>query len=258
MSSPLTYAERISLCKNPVAKKLLALMSDKETNLSLSADVTQADDLLELANQLGPELCILKTHIDILEDFSMSFITDLKKLAAKHQFLIFEDRKFADIGHTVKLQYEKGIYHIVDWADMTNAHTLPGPGIIKALQEAGLPRERGLLLLAEMSSEGNLLDKSYAEKTLMMAEQFPEFVFGFIAQHQLSNDPHWIHLTPGVQLATGRDSLGQQYITPEKAIIENKTDVIIVGRGILQSNNPVSTAKQYREIGWKAYLTVCV
>ena len=40
----------------------------------------------------------IKTHIDIIEDFDLSLIERLQELSAKHDFVIFEDRKFADIG----------------------------------------------------------------------------------------------------------------------------------------------------------------
>ena len=249
-----TYQNRASTCPSPLAKKLLTLMDEKKTNLALSADVHTAHELLHLADQLGPEICVLKTHIDIIQDFTPSLTSKLRTLALKHQFLIFEDRKFADIGNTVKHQYESGIYKIADWADITNAHSLPGPGIIQGLAEMGREKNRGLLLLAEMSSAGHLMTKAYAEATLKMAEQYPDFVIGFITQHALSTDPHWINFTPGVKLAVGSDTLGQQYVTPETAITEHGTDVIIVGRGILAADNPLNEARKYRDAGWTAYL----
>jgi orotidine-5'-phosphate decarboxylase len=39
-----------------------------------------------------------KTHIDIIEDFTMELADELVKLSKELDFMIFEDRKFADIG----------------------------------------------------------------------------------------------------------------------------------------------------------------
>jgi len=249
----LHYADRASLCKNNLTKQLFNLLDYKKTNLALSADVTSSLQLLELAEVLGPHICILKTHIDIIEDFSIDLILQLKKIAAKHQFFIFEDRKFADIGHTVQAQYAKGIYRIADWAHMINAHSLPGPGIISGLANIGLAKQRGLFLLAEMSSANNLFTEDYTKETITLAQKFPEFVMGFIAQRKLSHDPTFVHLTPGIQFSEKNDSYGQQYVTPLKAIVDNQTDIIIVGRGITQSKDPSNEAKKYQEAGWDAY-----
>jgi uridine monophosphate synthetase len=200
---------------------------------------------------------MLKTHIDIISDFTPELTDQLRKLALKHRFFIFEDRKFADIGNTVKNQYEGGIYHIADWSDMVNAHCLPGPGIIQGLAEVGRKKNRGLILLAEMSSSGHLMNADYIQNTLKMAEQFADFVIGFITQHALSTDPHWLNLTPGVKLDTGSDMLGQQYVTPQQAIIEHGSDIIIVGRGIIKADEPLEAARLYREKGWESYLERC-
>jgi uridine monophosphate synthetase len=252
-----SYAERAHCCLSPLAKNIFDLLDEKQTNLALSADVTSSQELLELANLLGPEICMLKTHIDIIEDFTPELTHQLRKLALKHRFFLFEDRKFADIGHTVKHQYANGIYHIADWADIINAHSLPGPGIIKGLAEVGRKKNRGLLLLAEMSSSGHLMNESYIQKTLNMAEQFADFVIGFITQHAISKDPHWLNITPGVNLETSSDHLDQQYITPKKAIIEHGSDIIIVGRGILKATDPLLEAQKYREEGWESYKQRC-
>lgn len=249
----LSYEQRIQHCQNPVAKKLLALMSAKKSNLCVNPDLTTCEEVLSIADQVGPSICVLKTHVDIISDFSPAFITELQRLADKHQFLIFEDRKFADIGNTVKLQYEHGVYHIADWAHITNAHPLPGPGVIEGLKSVGLPKGRALLLLAQMSSKDNLITPEYTQHTLAMAEQNTDFVIGFITQQRISEVPHFIHFTPGVKLEAGTDALGQQYNTPKQAILYNGVDIIIVGRGIFQAKNPASEAEIYRKAGWTAY-----
>lgn len=252
-TAQLTYAERANCTVHPLAKRLLSLMDKKKSNLALAADVTSAKELLDLANTLGPDLCILKTHIDIIGDFDAQLPAKLRAAADKHQFLLFEDRKFADIGNTVLQQYQGGVYRISDWAHITNAHPLPGPGIIEGLKKVGLPKGNALLLLAQLSSAGSLIDRAYTEATVEMALRYPDFVIGFICQERLTEEPSLIHMTPGVQLASKGDALGQQYNTPHHAIVEKESDIAIVGRGVFQHSNPKQAAAEYREAAWDAY-----
>ncbi|MFA7653933.1 MAG: orotidine-5'-phosphate decarboxylase [Candidatus Magasanikbacteria bacterium] len=249
----LTYSQRAQLCQNSTAKKLLEIMEAKKTNLAIAADVITKKELLKIADDLGPYICVLKTHIDIIEDFDADLLIELQRLSEKYNFLIFEDRKFADIGNTVKYQYQNGVYNIADWAHITNAHTVPGPGIIEGLKEVGLPKGRGLLLLAEMSSKGTLAKGEYTQETIKMALEHKNFVIGFITMRQLIDDPCFINMTPGVQLSVGGDKLGQQYNTPDNVIGKQKSDIIIVGRGIYGAVDPVAEAKKYQEAGWMAY-----
>lgn len=79
----LTYAKRAEHCLNPLAKQLLQLMEQKRTNLALSADVTECNKLLDIADKIGPEICVLKTHVDILSDFTYEFTIQLRELAKK-------------------------------------------------------------------------------------------------------------------------------------------------------------------------------
>jgi uridine monophosphate synthetase len=120
----------------PLAVYLLNLMSIKRSNLCLSADVTSSSELLQLAEELGDLICVLKTHADIIDDFSDRTSHLLKDIASRKHFLVFEDRKFADIGSTVQKQYTSGPLAIAKWAEIVTVHVFPGPSIVTALEQA--------------------------------------------------------------------------------------------------------------------------
>ena len=60
-------------------------------------------------------------------------------------------------------------------------------------------------------------------------------------------------MTPGVSIQSSGDALGQQYLTPEEVIGKRRSDVIIVGRGIYQAEDPAEAAARYKEAGYKAH-----
>ena len=57
----------------------------------------------------------------------------------------------------------------------------------------------------------------------------------------------------GVQLGGVADQLGQQYNSPRQMVGERHVDVIIVGRGILNADDPVAAARRYQQAGFEAY-----
>ena len=128
----------------------------------------------------------------------------------------------------------------------------------------GHPTQRALLLLAEMSSKGNLLTRAYTEQCVALAREHRDFVLGFIAQRSLNEDvdDNFITLTPGVSLPPESasdpeqvrgDGLGQQYNAPRRVVQERGSDIIIVGRGILNAKDRKMEAERYRREAWSAY-----
>lgn len=149
----LSFEKRAQLATSSIAKQLFDIMASKQTNLCLAVDLTSAEKIINLLEKVGEHICLVKTHVDIIEDFNENFVSQLKQLANRFNFLILEDRKYADIGNTVSLQYMKGTFKVGEWADCVTVHSLPGEGILKAINGSINGVSRGVFLLAEMSSE---------------------------------------------------------------------------------------------------------
>lgn len=231
--------------KHPIGKKLVEITLKKQSNLIASADVITTAELLKLAQEVGDHVVALKLHSDIIKDFNLDFIAELKKIAKEKDFLLFEDRKFGDIGNTQELQFKEGIYSIGSWADMITSHVIAGEESLKVFENVGV------VAIVEMSSKGTLTDDYYIGKALNVAESASN-VLGVVAQRKVKDD--LLLFTPGVNISSVGDSKGQQYNTPERVFRAYHTDFMIVGRGIYKAANPRDAAREYQVLGWDAYL----
>ena len=159
------------------------------------------------------------------------------------------------------------IYQTVELSQQTSGSEVSSPvprAESEAMEKLGDPPfARGLLLLAQMSSEGNLLTMDYTKECIRVARQHKDFVLGYIAQRDLNTDSNdaFLSFTPGVQLPpkdepgyqVKGDGLGQQYRTPREVVEKDACDIVIVGRGIIASKERAKEAERYRVEAWKAY-----
>jgi len=263
----LPYLQRASNVSNPAATRLLRLMDEKQTNLIFAADVTKASDFLKLVRKVGKYIAVLKTHADMIEGFSRETSKEIGQIAEEENFMIFEDRKFGDIGGVVMQQYAGGNIRIADWAHFVTVHAVPGPGIIDSLGKVIAERQtnenpRGILVLAQMSTKDTFATGKYTERAVEIAKREPQFVAGFIGsgnspvqvrQLRVLAGQNFLILTPGVHISSTKGVINQLYNTPESAV-KAGSDAIIVGTGIYRSDDPEEEAKLYRDAAWNAYL----
>ncbi len=241
----LSYEQKLETAQHSVSKKLLDTAIQKQTNLIASADVTTTQELLNLAEKVGPHITALKTHIDIVSDFDYEkTIVPLQEIAKKHNFLLMEDRKFADIGNTQELQFTSSVFQISKWADFVTSQVIGGYESLDCFTNVGV------VTIIGMSSKGTLTTSAYREEALKVTLSHPN-VIGGVSQNQLPSE--LLLFTPGINLEDSGDGKGQQYNTPEHAFSNLHTDFIIVGRGIYKSENPEQAAEKYKSIGWEAY-----
>ena len=230
----------------------------KQSLVCLAADRSTMAGLFDLIEAVGPYVAALKTHVDLVDDWTSESWASFCSAAKKADLLIFEDRKFADIGGISRNQMA-GVYNIRAWSDLVTAHLISGPDIVDGLQAgwADVGREGGVLLLAQMSSRGNLLGTDYTAEVVVKGKAH-DGVFGFIgngsrpvelASLRAAVGEAKMIWTPGVNLAVGDGEMGQRYGDPFEAVMAG-SDCIIVGSGIHKSENPAAAAKAYADASW--------
>ncbi len=208
--------------------------------LCVAADVTTTNELIALIEKIGPEISILKMHVDIISDFTEETIFHICRLKMKYNFFVWEDRKFADIGAVVKEQIHGGIYKISSWADMISMHVISGPDI---LDQAG---DCGVIVITSMSSNNTLADQDYERKCIdFINNNKTSQIFGIVTQNNVELNNKLLKFVPGINISQKEtDNLGQKY-----SDIENKkwADIFVVGRDIVRNEDPFLKTLEYKK-----------
>ena len=244
----------------PMARAYMEVACRKQSLVCLAADRSTMAGLFDLIETVGSSIAALKTHVDLVDDWAPEAWSEFCAAAKEADLLIFEDRKFADIGGISRKQMA-GVYNIRGWSDLVTAHLISGPDIVDGLQAAwsDVGREGGVLLLAQMSSRGNLLEPAYTAKVVEKGKAHSG-VFGFIGNGSRPEELVLLRTavgdgkmiwTPGVNLTVGDGEMGQRYGHPRDAVLAG-SDCVIVGSGIHKADNPGEQAAAYAKASWDA------
>ena len=254
------WGARWTSSANPLAHRYMETAARKQTLVCLAADMRSVGELIDLVEEVGPYIAALKTHVDMVDDFSSESWQGLVDSAKKHDLLLFEDRKFADIGKVSQNQMA-GVHDIRSWADIVTAHRISGPDIVEGIAAgwADVARIGGVLLLAQMSSSGNLLNADYTDEVIVAGRGSPS-VIGFIGNGSSAEEVAALRAkvgdsqmiwTPGVNLAVGDGEMGQRYGHPKGAVLAG-SDAIIVGSGIHGADSRREAAAEYARESFEA------
>ena len=257
------WGARWETSDNPLARRYMEVACRKQSLVVVAADRRTMAGLHDLIDVAGPHLAALKTHVDMVDDWTPESWAALCEKAHALDLLIFEDRKFADIGKISRDQMA-GVYDIRAWSDLVTAHGISGPDIVDGLCAGwtDVGRQGGVLLLAQMSSRGNLLGMPGYTDAMVEVGVANAGVFGFIGNGSRAAELAELRSkvgeskmiwTPGVNLAVGDGEMGQRYGDPRDAVLAG-SDGIIVGSGIHGTDDAAGAARAYAEISWAALI----
>ncbi len=256
------WGSRWTNCAHPLSHEYMRIACEKESLVVLAADLPTIDGIVDIIESVGSRVCALKTHVDMVDDFSTEDWAKVVDAAHRHRMLLFEDRKFADIGRVAQTQMG-GLYNIRSWADIVTSHSVSGPDVVDGIAAAWdqVKRVGGVLLLAQMSSSGSLLEGEYSQRTLEMGAASPH-VIGYIGNGSSPSDLEVLRAkvgegrmiwTPGVNTKAVEGVLGQRYGHHADAV-RSGSDAIIVGSGIHGFDDPAASAQEYANESWKALM----
>ena len=231
------YSKKIRF-NNGFAQRLWDIVQEKKTNICLSVDLDDLYQIINLLEDVGDHICMAKLHWDAFFYNINEDMCEIYDIATRKNFLILDDRKYNDIDSIVRKQYQNS-----ETSDAVTVQSLFGQGTIDGIKDGV-----GIFLVAESSAKGNLIDETYTEKTIELAKANSIKVAGIVTQYR--TDPSMLNLTPGIHLDRVKNGR-QGYRTPREAVM-NGSDILIIGRGIYNSEDPIKECIRYKEVGWSA------
>ena len=214
--------------------QLLEYKKQKNSSIILAYDRTCKHDqthLYETIELLHPHIVGLKVHNEVL---GLSFDENMKlyDVCKKHGIFLWEDRKFNDIGNTIENQ----VNYYSKIRDFISIVPIGGKGSIPNNTNLGV------FILCELSSENNVINGLMTQQVLSLINN--SNVCGVICQDPSYVPEDMLSIMPGIHLHKKNDGKNQIWKTPDN--IKYKPTFYVVGRGILNSDNPLQENILYK------------
>ncbi len=229
-------------------------MSDRK-RVIVALDSNSADSAIELANKLDPAYCRVKVGKELFTSAGPAIVEALHQ----RQFEVFLDLKFHDIPNTVasacKVAKQMGVW-------MVNVHASGGPRMMSQARDAigapgaGVPLLIGVTVLtsmdaAELAAVGVTGSLEGQVKSLARAAS-ESGLDGVVCSAQeaamlSAENPQQLLVTPGIRLATDSPDDQRRITTPEQAV-KDGASYLVIGRSVTAAPDPVVTLKKINEL----------
>jgi len=224
--------------------------------LIVALDIGEEQKCIELIKILSPEVDIFKVGIAPFTDFGHNILEELSKAGKK----VFLDLKFHDIPNTVRnaafAAAKKGVF-------MMNFHCLGGASMMAqavkgAMEGADAGNKKkpillGVTILTSMNRDDMAavgLAGTVEEKVVELAKLAKKAgMHGVVAsagevgriKEILGKD--FLVITPGIRPEWALSGDQKRILTPQQAVTRG-ADYIVVGRPIIQAEDPLDAAKK--------------
>ena len=231
-------------------------MMDERERLIVALDVPSFEEAEKIVKILGDEVIFYKVGLQLYTSAGPQIIKYLKELGKK----VFLDLKLHDIPSTVAKTVSIASYFNVD---MMTIHTLGGFEMMEVAQKRAWKPDGNQIILLGVTILTSL-DQAFLKDFLGVERDLKEEILqlaslaksaglsGVVASPNEVRDiklqcgEEFIVVTPGIR-PEGYDSMEHaRSASPKEAIIMG-ADYIVVGRPIVQSRDPLKSAREIQE-----------
>lgn len=240
-------------------RKLIEIIKQKKTTLCLSLDVPLWKKGKEILDKVGPYICMVKFHCELMVDWDFeNTINEIKELSTKHNFLIMQDSKFIDVPKITEKQYKMTKYQIHKFANYITVHWENFIDIQKILKsEINLE----LVCVAEMNTLNHNFNEEYyknienlivpvADKSSSLG--YSNNINSIVSQSKFKKNNNVLKFTPGV--IEKDDELKfvdeKRYRSIENAMVRDRNHIVIIGSNIIDEIDYVKKCKNCSELSW--------
>jgi len=227
-------------------------MNKPKPQLIVALDVNTFDEAKNIVEQLSGDVDIFKVGSQIFTNCGPEIVNYLQKAGKK----VFLDLKFHDIPNTVAnavsaaVNLSKGDQSVF----MCTLHTVGGEEMLTRAVEAAKEGARTigvtpplLLGITVLTSEGKadnmqnlVLERARLAKSCVLDGVVASSQEVAFLRQEMGDD--FIIVTPGIRPA-GADAGDQKRVATPKDAIMAGSDFLVVGRPIVQADNPSESAK---------------
>jgi len=248
------------IMNNPLEKLLMGLVVKKQSALCLSLDVDKWEVGKKILNLCGEYIVMVKLHVDLFTDIINIdlFIKEIRELGRKHQFLIMEDIKLADVDKITHKKINNSFFKYHTWANYLTIHGLTSKSVVDSLTCEKLVNKESctcknyedddnyncrtnhymddnifynkLSLVTDMNQKDSFINDDYREQCRNLLKQNDEI--NCVISQDGNKITNKVKLTPGVCIDNVDGS--RNYRDIKTAIEDDGNHIIIVGSGILQ------------------------
>lgn len=226
--------------------------------LILALDINYDLKCIQLIKELENDLSWIKLGFQAYNTINH---LKYKELTDSNKYNIFLDLKFHDIPSTVARNIKSAMNNNIN---MINIHTLGGFNMMKAAKESAMenlsknitsPILLGVTILTSMHEDDEysslfMTSMSITDYIVHLAKKAQSAALDGVVCSPLEIEAvrkacgdEFIIVTPGIRPKWSNSNDHKRFITPTEAI-KRGSDYIIVGRPILEANNPVEVTKR--------------